>query len=99
MRRVSRPGEPPAAPRGSPLNDLLVFVYDRSSDSVLVGPVGFRGSRAPSVLEFGGRVIVLTRSGNVRRRVPADIRPRPYMRPALSRSLAKIPRQFRDQVR
>ncbi len=38
------------------MRDLILFGYDASSDSVVVGPVGLRnkGAQAPNTLEFGG---------------------------------------------
>lgn len=59
MRRrktgVSQPGEPPFAKSGE-LRDLLFFSYDPLTKSVVVGPLGFKGSPVPHLHEFGGSV-------------------------------------------
>jgi len=53
--RRSPPGKPPFAHEGS-LRRLLFFAWDPGTRSVIVGPTGFKGSTAPSTLEFGGTV-------------------------------------------
>lgn len=57
MRRrkngVSAAGQPPFAKSGE-LRDLLFFAYDPKTGTVVVGPLGFRGSDVPSLHEFGG---------------------------------------------
>lgn len=61
-KSYSAPGRPPHSHEGS-LRKLILFGYDRRTDSVVVGPVGFRRSVVPNLLEFGGKV------RNKRRRV------------------------------
>lgn len=61
-KSYAAPGNPPHSHEGS-LRKMILFGYDRSSDSVVVGPVGFRRSVVPNLLEFGGKV------RNTRRRV------------------------------
>lgn len=61
-KSYSQPGQPPHSHEGS-LRNLILFGYDAASDSVVVGPVGFRRSTVPNLLEFGGKV------RNTRRRV------------------------------
>ena len=63
--QASKPGEPPRAIRPHPwIREHLLFAYDPAGQMVVVGPVGFAaGSRAPAVLEHGGR----TRIRNKRR--------------------------------
>lgn len=51
------PGKPPYSHEGS-LRKLILFGYDRASDSVVVGPVGFARSTAPRALEHGGETVV-----------------------------------------
>jgi len=97
-RRASRPGQPPSSHTGL-LRNLILFGYDRASDSVVVGPVGLRSSRAPQVLEQGGTTTVLRRR---RGRLVAErvrIAARPYMGPALAAERDKLPRVWRDSVR
>lgn len=93
------PGSPPHSHEGS-LRRLILFGYDPRSDSVVVGPVGFRGSVAPRALEFGGKTTVASR-----RRAPRDTRrtlriaARPYMAPALEKERPKLPALWRDSVK
>ena len=73
----SKPGEAPRVRVGL-LKQHIYYAYDPSSRSVVIGPVGFRGSRVPSVLEYGGQTAGST--------VPTvTIKPRPYMAPALAK--------------
>ncbi len=92
------PGKPPHSHEGS-LRRLILFGYDRSTDSVVVGPVGFRMSTAPNVLEFGGRTVITRRVRGrlVRQRV--KIAERPYMGPALEKEKPKLPKAWANSVR
>lgn len=100
-KRSSRAGEPPSSHTGL-LRRFILFGYDRRSDSVVVGPVGFRRSRAPSVLEFGGptKVVSSSRRGAGRRKQSRTIRiaARPYMRPALEKERSNLPAVWRNSV-
>ena len=49
------PGAPPHSHEGS-LRRLILFGYDDRTETVVVGPVGFKRSTAPNLLEFGGAV-------------------------------------------
>jgi hypothetical protein len=58
---VSKPGSPPHAHeskkhgRDSPLRELTFFAYDEQTNSVVIGPMPFRGMAiVPRVLELGG---------------------------------------------
>lgn len=96
---TSKPGQPPHSHVGD-LRRLILFGYDRRTESVVVGPVGFARSEAPNVLEFGGRTVVTRRrrSGKVdRRRV--RISSRPYMAPALERERPNLPKPFANSIR
>jgi len=102
-KRTSRPGEPPSSHTGL-LRRFILFGYDRQRESVVVGPVGFRRSRAPHVLEFGGRAVV--ESGRSRRRGRRSqkkrtvrIAARPYMRPALEKEKSNLPDVWRNSVK
>lgn len=78
---------------------MIYFGYDRQSDSVIVGPVGFKGSNVPRVLEYGGKTVITRRvRGKLVRKV-VQIAPRPYMRPALDANRQLIPRVWRNTVR
>jgi hypothetical protein len=90
------PGQPPHSHEGS-LRRLIYFGYDPATDSVVVGPVGFKRTGAPHVLEFGGKTeIQRCRRGKVvRTRVSID--QRPFMGRAMRKvSLAPL---WRDSIR
>jgi hypothetical protein len=55
------PGAPPHSHEGS-LRRLILFGYDKPNDSVVVGPVGFKKSVAPNVLEYGGDTVVFSQA-------------------------------------
>ncbi len=94
---TSSPGRPPFSHEGS-LRRLILFGYDARSDSVVVGPVGFKRSTAPNVLEFGGTTTILRRQKGrlVQHRV--KIAARSYMAPALERERSKLPALWRNSV-
>jgi len=95
---TSKPGNPPYSHEGS-LRRLILFGYDRSSDSVVVGPVGFRQGAAPNVLEFGGTTtVVRKRRGRADKR-RASIDKRPYMGPALEKEAHRLPKMWAGSVR
>lgn len=92
------PGKPPHSHKGT-LRRLIFFGYDLSSDSVLVGPVGFPRSRAPNVLEFGGKVTRVRRRRGTRVREKADYESRPYMGPALEKERPKLSKHWANSLR
>jgi hypothetical protein len=108
-RSPSPAGKPPKAWSGE-LRELLFFGWDAQSESMLVGPEGFRNSIAPSLHEFGGTLAVPVKylgrgfpQGSRRdrnRKVKVKYPARPYMGPALNIALqkGKIPEPFKDSV-
>jgi len=92
------PGRPPHSHEGS-LRRLILFGYDRDTDSVVVGPVGFKKSVAPRALEHGGTTVVVSRRGGRLQRRKVRIDARPYMAPALEREQPKLPRLWRNSVK
>jgi hypothetical protein len=92
------PGKPPYSHEGS-LRKLILFGYDRASDSVVVGPVGFAKSTAPKALEHGGETVVHVRHKGrlVSRKV--RIAARPFMAPALEKERPKLPLLWRNSIR
>lgn len=94
----SDPGEPPNVHEGS-LRKLLYFVYDPPG-SMLIGPVGRRGSNVPAALEFGGKSTsrVRVRRGQYAKKV-VQIDKRPYMRPALDKSKGKLSEIYAQSIR
>jgi len=95
------PGAPPHSHEGT-LRRLILFGYDKPNDSVVVGPVGFKTSEAPSVLEYGGDTVVFRRLGGRGGKLTSQkvkIAPRPYMAPALEKERPKLPLLWRNSVR
>jgi len=92
------PGKPPHSHEGS-LRKLILFGYDRASDSVVVGPVGFAKSTAPKALEYGGETVVHQRRRGrlVSRKV--RIAARPFMAPAREKERPKLPLLWRNSIR
>ena len=89
-KRVSRPGQPPSSHTGR-LRGLILYGYERAVPSVVIGPRKAGKGEAPSLLEFGG-VVTRERKPGWRRRVMGarrtmHYRPRPFMGPAMERSL------------
>jgi hypothetical protein len=85
-RKSSPPGQPPSAHSGE--IKLIFFAWDDASQSVVAGPIPFRGKSGqaggvvPRVLEFGGDVGGKHYAGN------------PFMRPALEHERPK----FKDML-
>lgn len=92
------PGAPPHSHEGS-LRRLILFGYDKPNDSVVVGPVGFKNSEAPNVLEYGGDTVVLRRRGGKLTSQKVKIAPRPYMAPALEKERPKLPLLWRNSIK
>ena len=98
-RKASAPaGKPPHSHEGS-LRRLILFGYDRAADSVVVGPVGFKKSVAPNVLEYGGETVVLSRRGGRLTSRKVKVAPRPHMAPALEKERPKLPLLWRNSIR
>ena len=95
-KAVSEPGQPPSSHVGL-LRKLILFGYDRTRRSVVIGPMPLhRGSDAPQLLEYGGRARRRDRRG--RRRI-ARYRARPFMGPALAAERPKLPAMWANSVR
>jgi hypothetical protein len=96
---VSPPGNPPYSHTGL-LRRFILFGYDRSTDSVVVGPARIsKPGDAPHALEFGGTTEMEQRRRGRRVRVKARIRKRPYMGPAMEKELPKFPTLWRNSIR
>jgi len=92
------PGAPPHSHEGS-LRRLIYFGYDPASDSVVVGPVGFRNSPAPHALEFGGKTEVKSRRRGKVVRTRVTIEQRAFMGPALEKERPSLPKRWANSVR
>lgn len=94
QRPPSPPGQPPLSRTGK-LREIR-YGYDRSTKSVVVGPVILGGTiapgQAPRALEQGGRSVI--RDGKGRRTV--YVKPRPYMKPAFDKAIEKLDQFWAD---
>ncbi len=73
----------------------ILYSFDPTEKSVIIGPVGNRRSEVPQLLEYGGRVKV-RRDGELRvEPYPA----RPFMGPAFARKTPDLDTLWRDSVR
>jgi hypothetical protein len=95
---TSSPGQPPFSHEGS-LRRLILFGYDAKSDSVVVGPVGFKQSTAPRALETGSTTTIYHRRKGKLVSQKVRIASRPFMMPALRREQSKLPPLWRNSVR
>ena len=95
---TSRPGSPPFSHAGH-LRRFIFFGYDRESESVIIGPVGFRRSEAPNVLEYGGTTTVQRRRRGQRTERRVRIAARAFMAPALEKERPKLPILWRNSVK
>ena len=95
-KSAAPPGKPPSSHVGL-LKRLIYFGYDRSKQSVVIGPAPLRGTaEAPPLLEYGGRARRRGRRGRTRM---VTYRPRPFMGPAFQKEQPKLPAMWADSVR
>jgi len=93
------PGSPPHSHVGL-LRRFILFGYDRTSDSVVVGPVKLnKPTEAPRVLEHGGTTTVTKFSRGRRRKRRVRIKARPFMGRALEKERPKLPKLWAGSVR
>lgn len=95
---TSKPGSPPYSHVGL-LRRFILFGYDRQTESVVIGPVGIKGSTAPRVLELGGTTTVTRRRRGKRTERRVRVAARPYMNPALEKERPKLPELWRNSVK
>lgn len=95
---TSKPGSPPYSHVGL-LRRFILFGYDRQSESVVIGPVGIKGSTAPRVLEQGGTTTVTRRRRGKQTERRVRVAARPYMNPALDKERSKLPELWRNSVK
>ena len=95
---LTKSGKPKAPKKFYPFKASILFGYDRSNDSTVVGPQFRDGSRrnptVPKLLEFGGTAAIQSRG----KTVSARFRPRPFMGPALEKNLPKFAGLFRSSI-
>ena len=94
------PGKPPHSNVGH-LKRLIYFSYDPASDSVVVGPIGWKKGEVPALLEYGGHAIRARPRyrGRQPERRRVYYRARPYMGPALLAELKNIPKRWHNAIR
>jgi hypothetical protein len=99
-RGTSPPGSPPFSHEGS-LRRLILFGYEPTTKTVVVGPVRFKRGEAPPLLEFGGsaRRRRRARKTGKEQTYTARYQPRPFMGPALQKELPKLPDLWARSVR
>ena len=90
---TSKPGKPPFSHTGL-LKNFIYFGYDTARRSVVIGPVVLAGNsgKAPSTLESGGTVTLP--DGH-----KARIEPRPFMGPAFTAEIEKVPDLWHGVIR
>ena len=96
-KKSSRPGEPPSTHTAGKRNlKFILFAYERSTESVIVGPVRF-GTKVnvANLQEFGGTRRI-TRSRRGKRQ--ARYKPRPFMQPALEAEAPKLPNMMKEAL-
>jgi len=110
IRKVARnsittedhPSAPGHAPRNVTglLRNFILFLWDSSSSSVVVGPAALKGGVAvvPRILEEGGTELATVKRGREWKKQQVTIAPRPYMAPALKLSQAQMPQLWAKSV-
>ena len=95
-RAISLPGSPPSSHVGL-LRQFILFSFDATHASVVIGPMRLnaKAGDAPRLLEYGGSAMRPHHGKLVR----CQYQPRPFMRPAFERELARLPPLWRDSVR
>ncbi len=100
-KRKSRPGQPPSSHTGT-LKKFIYFGFDPIRRSVVIGPVVVPGKsgKAPGTLEYGGKLAVSSQQPPGRSAtVGGEIQARPYMGPAFSTELSRVPNLWNDAIR
>lgn len=95
-RKPSDPGKPPSSHTGL-LKKFILFAYEPSRRSVVIGPTLLRETAVPvpALLEYGGEIPRPTRRGGTR---TAVYRPRPFMGPAFLTELQGLPDMWRYSI-
>lgn len=98
-KKPAPPGGPPHSHLGL-LRRWILFAYDPSSHSVVIGPTRLNAvGNAPEALEYGGvsEVMVGRRKHRKKRRVV--IKARPFMVPAFEAELQRLDPLWRDSIK
>ena len=99
-QRASAAGQPPSSHTGL-LKKFIFFGYDRSRQSVVIGPqrLNQKVGDAPQALEYGGTSTVVEGLRGKRKKRRVKIAARPYMKPAFEQEKPKLPAMWRDTIR
>lgn len=90
-RAAPRPAGKPPRGHTDRLRANIFFSWDSQTKSVVIGPVPFGDGTAPGALERGGRSRMKVGRRHHRRTVTATVKPHPYMGPALTENIPKLP--------
>lgn len=93
---VSRPGGPPVSHTGA-LKNWIRYGWDPVTGTAVVGPVRLKHFQAPRALEYGGTSKWIRKTAAFWRSGYQRVRARPFMRPALAKSIPRM-RQIARQV-
>lgn len=87
--KISLPGGPPVSHTGV-LKNWIRYAWDPVSQTVVIGPMRLKHFRAPRALEWGGTSKWIRRTRTFWRSGYQRVRARPFMRPALRRSIPRM---------
>ncbi len=90
----SEPGKPPRN-RTDVLKKFIYFSFDKTRQSVVIGPAAM-GPRTADVLEYGGTVTITTGPNRGKRK---HVAARPFMWPAYEEEEPKLDAMWRDSIR
>jgi hypothetical protein len=96
-KAASAVGSPPSSHVGL-LRKFILFSWDAEKRSVVIGAALLNGRAyrdTPSVLEYGGRAMRRNRSGPY----VATYKPRPFMGPAFTANLPKLPGMWANALK
>ena len=105
-KKPSSPGQPPSSHTGD-LKQFIFFGLDRSTKSVVIGPVLLNkrgGGLTLPALEYGGKSYVITRyrrssNKHLNKRKPITVKARPFMQPAFEKEESKLPSLWADSIK
>lgn len=102
-KKTAAPGEPPKPKESRGGLKLIVYKWDDSTDTVVVGPVKFAASHhkppTPAVHEFGGMAKIVTRRRGGMHSRTAKYPKRQFMRPSLETKIGTVHHLWKDSVR
>jgi len=96
-------GQPPYSQTGT-LKKFLLYAFDAARGVMVIGPTLLTGGSmgdAPSVLEHGGDARVPLTDRRIKRIIwkEVNLKPRPYMGPALERTKDRLAEIWKDKIK